>query len=195
MKFDMEMKKYETKIIGNRPALYSRMKKEIEEEKKKLKKNELAEYEEENWMKKAEINDGNAILPSEWIHAMLINACKQTGMHPHFAINKKETYTRYIQNIVIPQQPPIVLDKKEKLEPYGAFLSSQPGKMNSGKIWKIFPMLRKWSATFTIVDPFGRMKLEELKELLEYGGMFIGIGDQRNKNFGRFDVDYVREVK
>jgi hypothetical protein len=188
------MKKYEIKIKGTTHLIWNRMKKEIEDEKKKLMKNELAEYEEKNWIKKAEINNGNAIIPTTWLKSMLINACKQTGMIPHYATKKNERYTRYIQSVLVLPNPPIIVCKKNKLKQLGGFYPGQPGKLNSGKIWKIFPMIDEWSATFYIADPFGRMKTEELKILLEHGGDFIGIGDQRPMNYGRFIVESIKEV-
>jgi hypothetical protein len=168
------------------------MRKEVEDEKKKLKKNEILEWEETNWIKKAEVNNGNALLPKEWVMSMLINACKQTRMIPHYATKKNETYTRYVQSCIIQDTSP--LGKSKELKEYGKYLPSQ-GAKGGGKVWRVRPMLDKWDTTFTFVDPFGRMKRDELKELLEYGGMFIGIGDSRNQGFGRFIVDSVKEVK
>ena len=191
---ETKIKKYEIKIKGTTPVLWNRMKKEIEDEKKKLKKNELTEWEEENWMKKGEFNNGNAIIPSEWLKSMLLNACKQTRMVPHFATSKKETYTRYMQSVLIPPKPPIEVAKKTKLVAHGGFYPGQGKSSRGGKVWRVFPRLNNWEAKFELVDPFGRMKKEELKELLEYGGYFIGIGDQRTMNFGRFDIDYIKSA-
>ena len=189
------MKKYEIEIESTTAIIWNRMRKEIEDEKKKLKKNELAEYEEKNWIQKAEYNgNNNIVIPTTWLKSMLINACRQTGLIPHFETKKNARYTRYMQGMLIPPNPPITVCKKKDLEQLGGFYPSQPGKMQSGKIWKIFPMKSEWKAKFTIVDPFGRMLKEELQELLEYGGMFIGIGDQRPMNYGRFEVKSIKEV-
>ena len=186
------IKKYEIKIIGNSPVIYNRMKKEIEDEKKKLKKNEMLEWEENNWLEKAETNNGSAVLPKEWIMSMLINACKQTRMVPHYAVRKSETYTRYIQSCLIQMTEP--LGKTKSLEPFGKYLPAQ-GTRGGGKVWRVRPMLKEWETNIVFVDPFGRMKKDELKELLEYGGMFIGIGDSRSQGFGRFDVVSIKEIK
>jgi len=187
------MKVWEIKLVGFTPVIWNRMKKEIEDAKKKLRKNELAEFEEKNWLLKAEYNgNGDVVVPSEWLKGMLINACKQTGFVPHYATKKTERYTRYVQGVFISESP--VVCKKNDLECYGAFLPSQPGKLNSGKIWKVFPMLKNWSVVFRIHDPFGRMRKDELEALLDYGGKFVGIGDLRIMNYGRFEVEYVKEV-
>lgn len=189
------IKRYEIKIVGETPIIYSRMKKENEDEKKKLKKDELNEWEENNWLKKAEVNNGDVVMPTTWIKSMLLNACKQTLLVPHFATTKKATYTRYFQSMLIPPKPLIILAKTTELVQHGGYYPSQGAKKTGGKVWKVFPKLNEWSATFTLVDPFGRMRKEELKELMDYGGMFVGIGDQRAMNFGRFDVDYIKEIK
>jgi len=193
----MKMKKYEVKIKGwkDTPIVWNRIKKEIEDEKKLLKKNEYAEYEENNWMKKAETNNGNLIMPRSWPISTLINSAKQTGMTPHFETKKNKTYTRYVQGMQILPAPQIIVGKIKDVVKIEDFYSSQPGKQNSGKVWKIFPALVNWETTFVIVDTHGRMLLRELKELLEYSGQFIGMGDQRNRGYGRFDVDYIRELK
>ena len=189
------MKKWNIKIRSTTPIIYNRMKKEIEDQKQKLKKDQLKEWEEKNWMMKAEVNNGNAVLPPEWLKSMLINACKQTRLIPHYATKKNETYTRYVQSMMVKPSPPIVLAKTKEIKAHGGFYPGQPGKITSGKVWKIFPKLEKWSAEFQIVDPFGRMKKDELYTLIEHGGMFIGIGDQRSRNFGRFEVVSILEEK
>ena len=189
------IKKYEIKIVSETPVIWNRMKKENEDEKQQVKKNEMKEWEENNWLKKAETNNGNAIMPTSWIKSMLLNACKGTMLVPHFATDKRTTYTRYFGSVLIPSSPPIILAKVTDLTQHGGYYPPQGVKKTGTKVWKVFPTLKKWSATFTLVDPFGRMKKEELNELMEFGGMFIGVGDQRKMNFGRFDIDYIKEIK
>jgi len=46
-----------------------------------------------------------------------------------------------------------------------------------------------------LIDTIGRMKKDELKILLEWGGQAVGIGDQRIFNFGRFEVKSIKEVE
>lgn len=189
------IKRYDVELKGTTPIIWNRMKKEIEDEKKKLKKTELSEYEEKNWIKKAELYDGYVVIPPLWLKSMLINACKQTRLIPHFETKKSATYTRYMQGVMIQQNPPIKVAKEKDIKPLGGFYPSQPGKMGGGKIYKIFPHLESWAVKFTVIDPFGRMKKEELHELFEYGGMFIGIGDQRKMNFGRFEITSLNNGK
>jgi len=174
------VKKYEISISGMNPVIYNRMKKEIEDEKKKLKKNELQEWEEKNWIKKADWNDdGELVLPKEWFKGMLLNACKQTRLVPHFATSKKSTFTSYIGGCLVDDSI-FYRDgraaTKDDLHAFGAY------------------MPEPWSAKIIFVDVYGRMKKSELEELVEYGGMYIGIGDSRKEGYGRFDVSSIEVI-
>ena len=192
------MKKYEIKIRGTTPVIYNRLKKELEDEKKKLKKNELNEWEEKNWIRKAEIRDGMLILPREWFKSMLINAAKKTRLVPHFATSKKETFTQYIGSCMV--EDAIFYDgkkplTKDDLKPFGAYMGAQ-GANSKTKVWRVRPTFTPpWTATITFIDPFERITIDELKELVEFGGAFIGIGDSRNMNYGRFEVVSIKEAK
>ena len=193
------VKKYEISISGMNPVIYNRMKKEIEDEKKKLKKNELQEWEEKNWIKKADWNDdGELVLPKEWFKGMLLNACKQTRLVPHFATSKKSTFTSYIGGCLIDDSI-FYRDgraaTKDDLHAFGAYMPAQPGSANRSKVWRVRPMLDEpWSAKIIFVDVYGRMKKSELEELVEYGGMYIGIGDSRKEGYGRFDVSSIEVI-
>ncbi len=180
------VERYEVQIKGCSPLIWNRMTRENQLALKKVKKTELDDYELKNWVKKAEINDKDeAIIPTEWLKSMLINASKQSGVIPSFAKKKNDTYTRYIGSCVIDAVKPVC--KKKDLKDYGAYLSAM-GKAGGGKIWRVRPSIPKWETTFTFIDAMGKMNKQELKEILDYGGMFVGIGDSRIQSFGRFEV-------
>jgi len=188
----MAIKEYKIEIEGLNPVIWNRMKRELELEKKKLKKDQLDEWEEKNWLRKAEYDTkGNVILPNEWIKGTLIDACKKTRIVPHYAKSKSQTYTNYVQGMMIELKKP--MSKKKDLEYYGAYVGSRGG-MGGGKIWKVRPLLKKWKATFTIKDPIGRMKKDELYALLNYAGLMIGVGDNRRNNYGRFVIKSIKEM-
>jgi len=190
---EYEIKKYELEIVGTSPVIWNVMKKEIEDEKKKLKKNELSDWEENNWIKKAEFDKkGNPIIPERWLKGVIEESCKKTRMIPHYATRKNETYTYYVGSFMIYNQENNIT--KKDVECYGAFVGAQ-GKNSSTKVWRNRPLINKWSNKITIIDPAGRMKLDELKSLIEYGGLFLGIGDNRKNNFGRFEIRKLIEVK
>jgi len=193
----MGIKRYEVGITGIQPVVWSIRKRALDQEKKKIKKNELDEWEEnpKNWKRKAEYKDEKpdgsgtmVVIPPRWIRAAMINACKWTRLVPHFATKKNESYTRYMESCLFEDGKPIC--KVDELEKFGAFCGVQ-----NAKIWVNRPSLKEWKHSFTFVDPYGRMTKEELKELLDYAGMFVGIGDARKLNFGRFEISGIKEVE
>lgn len=188
------MKKYEISIEGITPVVWNRLKKEIIDRNKKLKKDQLEGNELDNWKLKAEIKNGNAIIPPEWILSCLVNAAKETRIIPWFATSKSQTYTKYLSNVRINPGKDIVAGKSDDLKRKDAMLSSQGKSKMGGKVLRCHPILEEWNANFILVDTLGRMKLEELKTLFEWGGQAVGIGDQRIFNFGRFDIKNIKEL-
>lgn len=188
------MKTYEMDAKSVTPTLWNRIKRELMMEIRGVKKNKLAEWEEKNWPRKAEFDgDGNVLLPPEWLKKCFVEACQGSKVCPYYHTTAKETYTKYMQACIFLVNGSIC--KKEDLEPYGAYVNPNPGGRGHSKVWKIRPMLKNWKASFVMKDPMGRMLLEELKEIAEYAGMMIGIGDGRVMNFGRFEVTKIKEVK
>ncbi len=189
------MKKYKIEINGITPLVWNRQKMELRSLIKNLKKDQLEENELKNWKMKAEVNNGGAIIPPEWIIGCLVNSAKETRLIPHFATSKNQTYTKYISNIKINPGKPVVAGKSGDLVRKDAILSSQ-GKSNlGGKVLRCHPMLKEWNAEFELIDTVERMDKDELEQLLVWGGMAVGIGDQRIFNFGRFEIKSIKEVK
>ena len=195
---------WQIKIKSLQPVLWNRDKREIRLELKTIKKTELEEWEEQNWVKKADfegkfpsngekIDNRKVFMPPEWFKQVLVAACKKTRLVPHFETRKSATYTDYISSTIIDSNNPVCLVKD--LEYYGAYVNGQGGRVGGGKVWRIRPKLTEWNHTFKMIDPFGRMSKDELKELLDYAGAFVGIGDNRKNNFGRFEIVSVNEVK
>lgn len=188
------MKTYEIEIEGISPIVCNTRQKEIDDEIKKLKKDELAEWEEKNWRRKAVTNDnGKVILRRSWFRGMLINSAKGTRLIPHFATTKSATFTKYLGSTFVDNDP--VLGDIKEFQPYGDYVDGNPSSSKgSSKVWKIRPMLKKWKVVIKLHDPFGRMEKSELKELLEYGGFVVGVGDARKLRYGRFKTNSIKEV-
>ena len=187
----LNMKKWKVEIVGSTPVLWNVMKRELELEKKGLKKDQLSEWEEDkkNWCRKAEFDKaGNVIIPDRWFKNAMIESCKKNRIIPHFATRKNETYTNYVRSCVVLNCGG-ALCKKKDLVYDGAYVS-----INNSKIWRVRPKMENWSATFEIVDPAARMKVDELEEMITYAGMMVGIGDNRINNLGRFDIKKIVEV-
>jgi hypothetical protein len=187
------MEKYKIKVKGTTPLIINVRKRELDKEMKELKRNQLDEWEEENWKRKAETDSkGKVILPTRWFRSSFINACRFSRLIPHFATSKKETYTRYAESMLF--QDTTFKEGINKLKPFGAYVGAR-GKNSPTKVWKIRPQIDAWETEFEVIDPFGRMNEKELQELLEYSGMLVGVGDARNLNFGRFKVISIKNTK
>lgn len=189
------MKKYEVEIEGITPVVWNRQNMELREIIKGLKKDELEENEYKNWKMKAEINNGNAIIPPGWVLGCLVNSAKELRMIPWFATSKNQTYTRYISNIKISPGIPIIAGESKDLKRKEAMFPSQGKSKMGGKVLRCHPILEKWNAKFLLIDTVERMKLYELEALLKWGGQAVGFGDQRYANFGRFNIKNIKEVK
>jgi predicted HNH restriction endonuclease len=187
-------KKYEISIKGVTPLVWNRMKRELELEKGKLKKDQLTEWEEKNWLRKAEFDDsGGVVLPNEWLKKALMDSASKSKIVPHYARSKNQTYSFYMQSMMVEVDNPICV--KKDLKGYGAYVNGNPSSMKKSKVWRVRPLLEKgWRAKFSMTDPEGRMKKSELEVLLRFAGYMVGIGDNRINNFGRFDVLSVKEV-
>jgi hypothetical protein len=184
-----KMKKYNISITGTSPVIWNVMKRELELEKKKLKKNEYADWEEDakNWKRKAEFDKlGNPIIPNRWFKSCMVASCKKNRIVPSFETKKNATYTNYVQSFMVFNiGKPVCLYKD--LEEHGEFVGAQ-GKNSDSKVWRVRPIKEKWKADFQVIDPVGRMTMGELKEIIEFAGLLIGIGDNRLNNYGRFEL-------
>jgi len=188
------LKIYKMKIRGITTLVWNRDKLEIRDLVKGLNKDELEEHEKKNWLMKAETNNGNALLPPEWIIGCLVSSAKETRIVPWYATSKNQTYTKYISNIKVSPGKEIVICKTKELKRKDALLPAR-GKAGGGKVLRCHPIIEKWEAEFEIIDTVGFMKKDELNRLLTYGGRAVGIGDQRLTNFGRFELISLKEVK
>lgn len=175
------------------PLILNTRQKELDDELKELKKDQLSEWEEKNWRRKAERDKkGNVVLPTRWFRSAFIQACKSSMLVPNFATSKRQTYSKYAQSMLF-QNTTFVCPEKE-LKQYGVYVGAQ-GANSKTKIWRIRPQIDNWETDVEIVDPFGRMSEKEFKELLDYSGMLVGVGDGRSLNFGRFEVVSIKEKK
>jgi hypothetical protein len=187
------MKKYSVRLRSTTPLLLNTRQKDLDDELKELKKDQLTEWEENNWRRKAERDSkGNVILPVRWFRASFIQACKTSMLVPGFATSKKQTYTRYAQSMFF-ENVSFTCQEKE-LKEYGAYVGAQ-GANSRTKIWRIRPQIDKWETDIEVLDPEGRMSSKDFEYLMRLCGTLVGVGDGRNLNFGRFEVVSIKEKK
>lgn len=124
-------------------------------------------------------------IPSEMIEACMTKAAV------NFKLEGKKTYKDVIKGGII-------------VDPIEMVLSNQKPSMDArwgrnkntgGAVWVVRPCFNEWGLDFTIdLLQDERVSPERLKEILAYGGLYVGIGAWRPK-FGRFQVKSFKEVK
>lgn len=185
------MKTYNVKIKGASAMLQNRLGKDLLDEISKVRKDDLPQWEEDNWQKKAYTNkEGEPILPELLIHAFLIESAKKHTVRPPKAIGR--TWTNYIKSsILIPENAQL---QNVTIEPFGTMVNGNPSSNKKGsKVYKIRPKINPgWTATFKILDLVGNLNAETIEQILDTGGKFVGLCDWRPL-YGRFSVVSVKE--
>ena len=122
--------------------------------------------------------DGNKVFPSLYISAVLREAGK------NFKYEGKKSYMQMIRAMIRVNPTWIKITPQEN-EVYESFVRIPPRTGARVKAYR--PLFKNWSATFEITILDDDIAPEQIKEILQYGGSFFGIGDRRPE-FGQFEV-------
>jgi len=148
------------------------------------------DFETRIWREKAHYDeDENVYIPPMAIKFALQSAGKRLGMQ--IKGKGKKTYTAILTSgLSIPK--PIYLGVKKSDMKRNDVLCHSDGVRGSGKrVWRYFPTLHQWSATFEMAILDDLITEEILTTHLEEAGKYIGIGQGRaesGNDFGRFEV-------
>jgi len=187
-----KMKTYTAKIKGANAMLQNRLGKDLLDEIKTIKKEDLTKWENDNWHRKTYQNEnGEYIFPENSIHAFLMDAAKKHTSRPPKSVGR--TWTNYIKSSTIIPEAAKITPAGEVIQ-FGTMVNGNPSSNKKGsKVWKVRPLFSQgWTATIKITDLVGLLTTSELKAMLETGGKFVGIGDWRPSH-GRFEVISVKE--
>jgi len=165
------MKVIEVKIRGDRLMTA----KQTEEEGKRKKKT----YSAEDAKKRLYIEDGKYVFPSTYISAVLREAGK------NFKYEGKRSYAGMIR-AMIRVNPTWILISPQKFEAYESYVRIPP--RTGARVLSYRPLFRDWSAEFEITLLDDDIHADQIKEILEYGGKFLGVGDGRPE-FGQFIIE------
>ena len=137
-------------------------------------------YIDEEEAEKALYKDEDGIYaPNTWIKAMLVSASKD------FKIKGMVNYSKYFKGGVIVETEKI----RGNLNEIGYEIHKCPVVVNRARIMRVRPLFKEgWILDFdvSIIDP--QISPELLREVIEAGGMYCGLGDSRPE-FGRFVID------
>lgn len=160
----------------------------------KLEKELADAYEQRTWKMKAHVNtEGQVEIPAFSIKCAVTAAAKYMG--DQIPGKGKSTWTKKFQcGLLIPANP--VTDKTAADITPVTINANSDGVRGSGKrVFRTFPQLLKWSATFDVLICDEIITREVLERYLTAAGQFIGIGQYRPENGGtngRFSVEIVR---
>ncbi len=147
------------------------------------------DYEKRTWMERAHLDPkGNVVVPGGAIKQALVSASKYVGAK--IPGQGSKTYTQKFQSGICVINSPVV-GRAQNIEGRWVYAASN-GKHGAGtRVWKCFPTLVEWAATFevTILDEI--ITPEIFEEMVKNAGRYIGIGTwrpERGGEYGRFDV-------
>lgn len=184
------MKKFNVKIKGIAPLLQAKHPTPQEEEDilkraKSAKKTKDLTDKEAFDMHSYKTKSGKFFQPSEMIEAAMTKAAV------NYKLEGKKSYKDLMKSGVI-IEPVEIVHKNQKFE-----MDARWGKNPNtrGAVWVVRPVVDSWELEFTInLLQDERVESNVLKEILEYAGLYVGIGAWRPK-YGRFEVVEFKEVK
>jgi len=180
------MNEYIVKIKGTTPLLFNRfIEASIDSQVKKrsgaLKKGNVED-------KLYKTPDGKIYTPSTHISGMLINSAKSFKIQG----KGKSTYSKLIGSTV-EVEPDAIIHLHQNWE---EFTVSTVNPMTKGRMMVTRPMMKKWELEFKI-KATDDIPEEVIKNILDYGGQYVGIGDWRpdkKGKYGKFIVTDFHEV-
>lgn len=184
------MRKFKIEIKGIAPLLQARHLTPTEEKKllaressKKAKVKDLTDKEQFE-MHAYRNKKGQFIQPSEMIEASMTRAAT------NFKMEGKKSFKDLIKSGVI-VEPVEIVHKNQKPS-----MDARWGrnKTTGGAVWVVRPVFDNWGLEFTLsLLQDERIEPEVLREILEYSGLYVGLGGWRPK-FGRFEVISWKEI-
>ena len=121
-----------------------------------------------------------------------ISSMKKAGAKFQIPGQGKSTYKNLIGSGVIIIEPDMILHLVQEWQP-----NRQAVIIQQARIVRTRPLLKKWALSFTAEYDEEEIKAEVLKEILDYAGRRVGIGDYRPERggpFGRFHVIKFEEI-
>lgn len=185
------MKKFNVTIEGIAPLLQARHLSPLEEKSllqressKKVKAKDLTD-EEQFEMHAYRNKEKQFVQPAEMLESAMVKAAT------NFKLEGKKTYKDVIKGGIF-IEPIEIVHEIQKVE-----MDARWGrnKNTGGAVWVVRPMFSEWGLSFTLnLLQDERVEPEILKEILEYAGLYVGVGAWRPK-FGRFKVTNFKEIK
>ena len=134
--------------------------------------------------------DGKVYTPSTHIMGMLVNAGKNFKIQGKMKAN----YSKLIGSAV--EVNPDCIE--HKIQSWIPFSISAVNPMTRGRMMVTRPMMDKWKLEFNIKFNENDIPTDVMKNILDFGGQYVGIGDWRPEKkgkYGKFIVTKFKEVE
>ncbi|UCD07260.1 MAG: hypothetical protein JSW41_05560 [Candidatus Aenigmatarchaeota archaeon] len=177
------MYEVEVEIEGIRPLLQHRFPDVGEAEKKSKKKTGSIDYSLEAEKSAYRDEKGNLYQPSTHIEGALVKG----AVNFQITGKGKKTYKDLVKATVFVEPEAI----PHEIQDYE--IDSRPVVIQRARVVRYRPRLDEWKLKFKIQVRDDQLPKEVLKEILEYAGNNVGIGDYRPR-FGTFMVTSFKEV-
>ena len=133
--------------------------------------------------------EGTAYIPSEQILRCVQNA----GVN--FKYEGRKTMKNIVPSIVMiaPEKIPLLNHEKNPAETWDE-ISAMPVRVVQARIVRCRPQWNNWAADFEleVLNP-DILSFKKLREIVDYAGKFLGIGDYRPR-YGRFYVTHWQKI-
>ena len=182
------MKKYEVEIKGITPLLMNKPE-EYGFDEQWVEKQASTDWEKEALKKIYKDAEGTIYQPSEHIIKVLIDAGKKLKMKGA----GKATYSKIFGSMV-QVEPNAIPHLNPKFDIHKSLVVIPSTK---GRVMRYRPKFDKWGLKFSVLFE-DEIKPEIIKEALEIGGKYSGLGDWRPEKkgrFGKFQVVSFKEAK
>lgn len=134
--------------------------------------------------------DGKVYQPATHFFGCLINA----GKNFQIKGKRKATYSKLFGSS-LNIKPEAIIHKIQDWEP---FTTTSVNPSTKGRMIITRPMLKEWELAFILEILDDNIGIETIKEALDYGGRYVGIGDWRpdkKGKYGQFIVTKFEEME
>jgi hypothetical protein len=182
------MKEFKVEIKGVTPLLFNRfMESSIDTEVKKRPGAVKSDNIEDKLYK---LPDGKIYTPSTHISGMLVNAAKEFKIRG----KGKATYSKIVGS-TMEVSPDAIVHINQSWEEYAV---SGVNPNTRGRTMIRRPMMKEWALEFNVKFNEDDIPVEVVKNILDHGGQYVGIGDWRPANkgkFGKFMITKFEEIE
>lgn len=177
------MKKIEIEIEGVSPLLMNRFISgaDLEPTKKRIIVTQQVKVEDKLYR----LPDGSIYIPARYLEASLIEAGKD------FKGKGRSNLSKIMGAMISVEPEALVLSNQNWIED----IQTGVNPMTKGKMQIHRPRFDKWGCKFNLIIAIDDIHTEKMKEILDYAGLYVGIGDWRPAKKGKYGKFIVTKFK